>query len=584
MLLFKTAKIFALAVVILLTFGCGSKKEKKNEVVVHALSDTDMLNPTNYQSAEAGYYIGKLYSAALTYDPISLEIVPLIAESLPEIEVDAETGISKYTYEIRKEAKWDNGEPITAKDAVFSLKVYKCPEVNNEQNKPYFESISDVILYPENPRKYTVVCDKVYHLNIEMSGQFVFIPAYVYDAKGLLEEFPLADFNTKAEELAANPKIKEFANEYNSEKFQREKGFVVGSGPYEFDQWQPGVKITFKKKKNYWGDELFKKGLKQFEANADKLIHQTINDQTAALVALKGKKLDVMHGIKSKDWVTDVTQSEKMKENFWLSTPPSMSYTYFGINQRNPKFEDKNVRKALAHLTDVDKIIKVIGYGLAQRVTGFIHPSKAIYYNDKITPYDFNVAKAKQLLADAGWKDSNGNGTIDKVINGQLTEFNITFTYNNGNDARRDAALIFKEAAREAGINVDVVPQEWSIYIQNQKNHSFEMFYGGWISGVGESDPKQIFHTESINGGSNYTYFGNAESDAVIEAIRSELDKEKRAVHYKKLQEIIYEEVPYIFLSAPKERIAISKRFEEVQTSPLRPGYFEETFRLTQVD
>jgi len=584
MLLFKTAKIFALALVILLTFGCGSKKEKKNEVVVHALSDTDMLNPTNYQSAEAGYYIGKLYSAALTYDPISLEIVPLLVESLPVVEVDAETGVSKYTYEIRKEAKWDNGEPITAKDAVFSLKVYKCPGVNNEQIKPYFESISDVILYPENPRKYTVVCDKVYHLNLEMSGQFVFIPAYVYDTKGLLEAFPLADFNTKAEELAANPKIKEFANEYNSEKFQREKGFIVGSGPYEFDQWQPGVKISFKKKKNYWGDELFKKGLKQFEANADKLVHQTINDQTAALVALKGLKLDVMYGIKSKDWVTDVTQSDKMKENFWLSTPPSMSYTYMGINQRNPKFSDKNVRKALAHLVNVDKIIDVIGYGLGQRVTGFIHPSKTIYYNDQITPYDFNVDKAKKLLADAGWKDSNGNGTIDKVINGQLTEFNITFTYNNGNDARRDAALIFKEAAREAGISVDVVPQEWSIYIQNQKNHNFEMFYGGWISGVGESDPKQIFHTESINGGSNYTYFGNAESDAVIEAIRSELDKDKRAVHYKKLQELIHEEVPYIFLSAPKERIAISKRFEEVQTSPLRPGFFEETFRLTQVD
>ena len=128
-------------------------------------------------------------------------------------------------------------------------------------------------------------------------------------------------------------------------------------------------------------------------------------------------------------------------------------------------------------------------------------------------------------------------------------------------DARRDAALIFKEAAREVGINVDVVPQEWSIYIDNQKKHNFEMYYGAWISGVGESDPKQIFHTESINGGSNYCYFGNAESDALIEALRSELDKDKRAYYYKALQAIIHDEVPYIFLSAPLERIAISKKF-----------------------
>jgi peptide/nickel transport system substrate-binding protein len=213
-----------------------------------------------------------------------------------------------------------------------------------------------------------------------------------------------------------------------------------------------------------------------------------------------------------------------------------------------------------------------------------VHPSKTIFYNDTITPYDFNVEKAKKLLADAGWKDSNGNGTIDKMIDGQLTEFNITFTYNSGNDARRDAALIFKEAAREAGINVDVVPQEWSIYIQNQKNHNFEMYYGAWISGAGESDPKQIFHTESINGGSNYCYFGNAESDAVIEALRSELNQEKRAGYYKQLQAIIHEEVPYIHLFAPMERIAISKRFQPVETTALRPGFQEETFRLVQAD
>jgi peptide/nickel transport system substrate-binding protein len=289
-----------------------------------------------------------------------------------------------------------------------------------------------------------------------------------------------------------------------------------------------------------------------------------------------------MYGIKPKDWVTDVTQSEKIKKHFQLSTPPSMAYTYFGINMRNPKFADKRVRKALAHLVDVDKIIKVVGYGLGQRTIGFVHPSKTMFYNDTITPYDFNIEKARKLLAEAGWKDSNGNGTIDKVIDGQLTEFNITFTYNSGNDARRDAALIFKEAAREVGINVDVVPQEWSIYIQNQKNHNFEMYYGAWISSVGESDPKQIFHTESINGGSNYCYFGNAESDAIIEALRSELNKEKRAVYYKQLQAIIHEEVPYIHLSAPLERIAISKRFQPVQTTALRPGFQEETFRLAE--
>lgn len=571
-------KILSVLLTCLVLFGC-TKKTGKNEVVVHELSDTDMLNPTNYQSAEAGYYIGKIFSALLTRDPKTLELIPYVAKALPEANVDLEKKICRYTFEIREGATWDNGEQMTGKDAEFSLKVYKCPLVNDEPNKPYFESVSAVEVDSTNPRKFTVVCNKLYHINLEIAGTFTLIPQYVYDPKGLLNGFSIDDMNTKAEALANDPKIKEFATEYNSEKYQREKGFIVGSGPYEFDTWQPGVSLVLKKKKNWWGDKFVKEGV-AFEAFPEKLVYKTINDQTAALVALKGLKLDVMYGIKAKDWVTDVTKSKKIEENYQLSTPPSMSYSYFGMNQRNPKFEDKRVRHALAHLVDVDKIIKVIGYGLGQRVTGFMHPSKKIYYNDTIPFYDFNVAKAKTLLAEAGWKDSNGNGTVDKMINGQLTEFNINFTYNSGNDARRDAALIFKEAAREAGINVDVVPQEWSIYLQNQKNHNFEMFYGAWISGVGESDPKQIFHTESIEGGSNYTYFGNAESDAVIDALRSEMDQEKRAFYYKKLQAIISDECPYIFLSAPTERIAISKRFKPVQTTPLRPGFAEETFQL----
>jgi len=215
-------------------------------------------------------------------------------------------------------------------------------------------------------------------------------------------------------------------------------------------------------------------------------------------------------------------------------------------------------------------------------VNGPINPYKKGAFNDTITPYDFNIEKAKKLLADAGWKDSNGNGTIDKVINGQLTEFNITFTYNSGNDARRDAGMIFKEAARQAGINVDVVPQEWSIYIDNQKQHNFEMYYGGWIGSTSPDDPKQIWGTESINGGSNYVYFGNAETDKLIEDIRSELNEDKRNDLYRKLQVIIHQQVPYIFIWSPTEKIAISKRFTNDETFIVRPGFNEAAFKLAE--
>jgi peptide/nickel transport system substrate-binding protein len=570
-------KLLIVVLSALVIYGC-TKPKGKNQVVIHELSDTDMLNPTNYQSADAGYYLSQMFQTLWGTNPKTLEKNPILAKALPVVEYDSVSGLLKFTCEIREDAKWDNGEPITAKDVVFSIKLYKAPVISNEQIRPYFELISDIITYPDNPRKLTVVANKKYILAESVCGEFYIIPQYVYDPKKLMDKFSVNDFSTKLDQIAEDPIMKEYATEYNSEKFQRDTGYVVGSGPYKFVEWTPGQRIVLAKKKGWWGDKY--KDEFYYEANPDKLVYQVIKDQAGALSALKGKKLDVMYGIKSKDFVEQLKPSKELNDNYTLSTPLSMAYTYFGINTRNPKFEDVRVRKALAHLVDVDKIIKVIGYDLGQRINGPINPYKKGAYNDTITPYDFNIAKAKTILADAGWKDSNGNGTIDKVINGELTEFEIKFTYNAGNDTRRDAALIFKEACRQAGITVDVIPQEWSQYIDNQKKHDFEMFYGAWIGSPNPEDPKQIWHTESINGGSNYVYFGNAETDKLIDDIRSELDEEKRNDLYRKFQVIVHDQAPYIFIWSPKEKIAISKRFTNTETYIVRPGFNEASFKL----
>ncbi len=572
-------KVILVLLALLTIYACG-KKKAKNEVNIHELSDTDMLNPTNYQSADAGYYLGQLYQSLWGTNPKTLELEPIVAKALPIEEYDSVNHLLKYTCEIREEAKWDNGTPITAKDVAFSLKLYKAPVISNEQVRPYFELISDVIEYPENPRKLTIVCNKKYILAKYVCGEFLLIPQYIYDPKHIMDNFSIKDLDTKTDAIAQDQRMKEFATEYNSEKFQRDTGFVVGSGPYRFVEWTPGQKIVLQKKKNWWGEKYNSEYA--FQAFPDKLVYRVVKDQTSALTALKGRQLDVMYGIKSKDYVEQLLTSDSVKQHFNLSTPLSMSYTYFGLNLRNPKFEDVRVRRALAYLTDVDKIIKVIGYDLGQRVNGPVNPYKKGAFNDTITPYVFNVDKAKALLAEAGWKDSNGDGTIDKTINGKKVEFNITFSYNSGNDTRRDAALIFKEACRQAGINVDVVPQEWSQYLDNQKKHDFEMFYGAWIGSTTPDDPKQIWHTESINGGSNYVYFGNAETDKLIEDIRSELNEERRNDLYRKFQVILHDEVPYIFIWSPKEKIAISKRFTNTETFIVRPGFNEATFKMAE--
>jgi peptide/nickel transport system substrate-binding protein len=571
------------AVATLVLVSCGGSEDRKvtgsPDVIVHELSDADMLNPTNYTDAGAGYILKNIFQSLLEIDFKTLELTPVLAEGRPQIEKTSEGGL-RITYIIRPEAKWDNGQPVTPQDVEFTLKVIKNPKVKNERIRPYYEFITDFVTYPEEPRKFTLVSNTVYILAEASSGDYSIIPEYFYDPKGLMKSFTIKGLTLEQDKYASDPKLAEFADDFNSEKRGREKEFISGSGAYKLEEWATGQRIVLTKKDNWWGSAI-KNGGDYFTANAPKITYQTINDQTTALVALKAGNLDVMRSIKSKDFAT-LPESDKFNENFNAHTPVQLAYTYIGLNTRRPQLSDKAVRQALAHLIDVDKQIKIIKYGQAQRVVGPIHPSKKDEYNSDIVAFDYNPEKAKQMLTDAGWKDTDADGVLDKVVNGQKVQMNLEFTYNSGNDERKSTALLLQEDARKVGININVVAQDWSVYLENLKNHKFDVFFGAWVQAPVPNDHKQIFHSESYNDGSNYTGFGSAASDALIDSIRVELDDAKRAAMNKRFQVMLHDESPYIFMYAPTERIAIHKRFTNADPSMMRPGYWEAGFTLVK--
>jgi len=556
--------------------GGSTLSHPPDEVVIHNLSDPDMLNPTNYQAADAEYICKRIFGTLMWLDFKTLEFVPYLAESKAAFKENKDGSVD-VTYKIRQEAIWDDGTPVTAKDAEFSLKVLSCPGVNSEQQKPYFDKLSQIILYPDDPKKISLHFKEKYIQLEAVSGDFFFLQSKLYDPKGIMANYSFEQIiDPKSKEDA---KLKEFAIEYNGEKYKREKGFVAGCGPYSFDTWVTNQRIIIKKKANWWGDKFFGSNT-AFENNAPTLVYEVVKDMTTAVNALKSQKFDAMYGIKPKDFI-ELDNSESFKTYYKKETPNALAYAYFGLNTKNPKFADKKIRQALAHLIDVDKMIETLYYGMATRVNCDGIPGvNSDAYNTEIVPFDFNIEKAKTMLAAAGWNDTDGDGTLDKMINGQKTKFTIDYTFNTGNDIRQNAGMIFKEAARQVGIEVNVVGQEWALYIKNQQDHKFEMFYGSWIKTPANKDPKQIWHTESYNGGSNYTGFGTPESDKLIEEIRTTLDMNKYNELMKKLQAIQHDEASYIFLYAPKERIAIHKRFENTYTTIMRPGFNDASFKV----
>ena len=562
--------------------SCGGDQKPKSQVIVQIPGDLDKLNPITSTSAYATYAEGRIFNQLLDIDPDSFTVFPQLAKARPEVKLieDGEyKGGMSLTWEIRPEATWDNGTPVTGDDVAFTLKAMKNPQVDDEQAKPSVEFINDVIVDPTNNRKFTYMCKGHYFISEIQGGGFAVIPEYVYDPGKVMRKFSLKSLNNSDSlaNLKSNPDIIQFAKEFNSEKFSRDTNLVSGSGPYQFSQWITGQRVILKRKKNWWGDKL--KGVnRDFIANPDKIIYEVITDLNASTAALKGEKIDVLSGIKAKDFL-ELSKDQGMTAKYNFYKPEQLAFTYIGLNMRNPKLSDVKVRRALAYCVDIDKIIEKISYGMATRVTGPINPSKPYYDKDlKLIPFD--IAQANQLLDDAGWKDSDGDGIRDKVVNGQKVKLSLELKYPSGSDVVEKIATLFAENCKKAGIEVTQTQREWTVFLQEVKQHNFEMDFGSWISSPTPDDPKQIWSTSSYDGGSNYVGFGDQKSDEVIEKLRNEVDEAKRFGLYQQFQQMVYDAQPYIFFYSPLNREAIHGRFKNANASKARPGYEENEFVL----
>lgn len=572
---------FGLLCLAVIAGGCGPDKQEESGADIvrqHMLSDPEHLHPMNANDNGSTTIFLNLFQTLYNVDFKTYELQPILAK---ERAVFGTTDKGEVTMdiEIREEAKWDDGTPITGHDVAFSLKTIKCPKTDNLAKKPYMEHLQDIIVDETNPKKFRFICPEPYMIAESALKELYIIPKKAYDPKGLLDKYTVNQLVTGGDALDNDPILNQFADEFNGNTYQRE--VVEGSGPYKLAEWKTNQRVTVTKKENWWGDQLAKEN-HWFEAFPKSIVFETINDLTTAVVALKGAKIDVMKGIEPIDFVNDLQKSEQFKKSFNGYTPPLFSYDYFCFNLQSEKFKDKKTRQALAHVMNVDQLIKTVCNGLGERVSSFTHPSIKKRINPDIVPYPHDIEKAKALLAEAGWADSDKDGILDKSVDGELMPFTINLNHNIGNRRREKACLIFQEEARKVGIRVNILPLEWSVLLEKTKEHNFEMFILGWISSPLEEDPKQIWHSSSYDGGSNYGGFGDAKSDKLLDDMRKELNDEKRFALYHQLHAIIHDEVPYIFLVSQKERIAIHKKYANSFGTGMRPGYWVSGFGAAQ--
>ncbi|MGH2575758.1 MAG: ABC transporter substrate-binding protein [Ignavibacteria bacterium] len=524
-------------------------------LIKREMSDAEKLNPivTNDNTAEGIFLY--IFEALNDFEYDKLELIPWIG-SLPEISEDHLT----YTYKLRTDVKFSDGKPLTGEDIIFTMKFLKNPFADDAALRNYYEPVKKVELVNNDPYTIRIIMSEPYWRAIYSNGAFPICPKHILDPEGLTDKYTweeLKDF--KAAEK--NPAIKKFADFVNSQEVSREPRYVVGSGPYTLEKWETGQSITLKRNPDWWG-------LKLQPTYVNKIVYRIIQDNSAAAVATKNKEVDLMYVVKPDDFYKTFEKSEEF--GLLRATPSEPRYSYIGWNLNNPLFSDKKVRLALSHLVDRKTLIDKIYFGQSVPIQSHINYNDKKHLNTELPEIPFDPQKAKQLLEQAGWKDNDGNGVLEKFIDGKETDFKFTFLINT-NPVRKQILLVVIDALKKVGIQADLQELEWSVYLDKVKKHEFDATLGGWVAPVTPPDPFQIWHSSQTKGeGSNIISFINAESDKILEEYRSEFDENKRIDLIKRWQKIIYDEQPYTFLWGEKAKYVFDSRYHNTRWYPKR--------------
>lgn len=522
------------------------------------------LNPVLSTQA-ASRYVGEMVFQTLnSQDPQTFEQVPCLA-SIADISREADGTVS-YSYLIDERANWPNGLPVTATDVIFSLKIVLNPLVLSGAYRPYYDMVANIVTSPGNEKRFKVTTKRPYLLAEQAIGSLSIYPEYAYDPDGLLRSISLADLtnNAKAQKMAEeNEQLKGFAEAFSAAERSHEPDQVVGSGPYRLVAWEDGQKITLERRQNYWGAKSSDPWL---AAKPEKIIFNIIPDAGTMGNALRDELVDVVADM-GVGTFKELREDEYLQQRYEFSTVPSMKYFGLLLNMQNPLLRDVETRQALAHAIDVDQLIEQIFPGnMATRANGPVLPAKS-YYNTDLPPIPYSPERASELLAEAGWEDSNNDGTVDKLIDGAREELAFEFLIFPSAASEQVGALV-KEWASEVGVSIEVVRQDFRALYGELDKGNYAMAIAGFGFDPNPDEFTQLWASTSIPpNGTNRTGFSNAEADKLIKQIRVTLNDQDREPLYRRFQEIVYETQPMIFLFSPDDRVVVSKRFEYEPTS-----------------
>ena len=545
------------------------------EVRIVLKSQPPTLNPLLSVQSMTRYVAEHIFQTLNHQNATTLSLDPALA-SVPEVETLPD-GQLYYTYHLDTLARWPNGSRVTAADVIFSLKALLNPLVKAGPYRSYYGMVSDIEVLSPDSLSFRFLVDRPYFLTAHAIGDLYVYPRYAYDPDNLLGPVPLAEL-TRGKEDDLLDKWKDPLRRFADDFSRRDRGYdpdlIVGSGPYRLRRWEIGQRIQLELREDYWGQERREDYLVGVPKS---LSFEIIPDYTTTANALRDQLVDVVVDMPTAQYL-QLREEDYLTALYDFISVPSSRYYAILFNQEDPLMADSLTRKALAHLVDVDRIMERFFSDLAERVTGPVLPSKS-YYNADLNPLAYDPELARALLAEAGWRDADGDNVLEREVNGELQVLQFTLlSYQN--PASEGVSILLQEAAREVGVDIRVQRLESITLLERLNAGNFTASFYGLSLEPTADDFSQVWASTAVPpGGTNRGNFSNPEADSLIRQIAATNDSAARAPLYRRFQEIVYANQPMIFLYWPRSPLVVSKRLD-YKLNPIAPHLYFNALRV----
>lgn len=446
---------------------------------------------------------GAMFETLLTMNPVTLEYEPGIAKQWI-ISDDKK----QFTFIIDENAKWSDGRSITAQDVKWTWEAIMNPKNLTGPHKIDMERFEA----PEIIDNHTIIfrAKNVHWKNLMAAGTFHILCQHAYESK-----------------------------DFNKINFE----FPVVSGMYRLGEIKEGIHVTIERRNDWWN-----RSAKRFKGIGN---FQTIRfvfyaERENAFEAFKKGLIDLFPIYTARIWMNE-TSGEKFEKN-WIIKQKIFNYDPIGfqgfaMNMRKPPFDDLNVRKAMAYMLDRQKMNHTLMYDQY-----FLHRSyfEDLYDSQHPCPnplIEKNVQEARNLLKKAGWTVNPKTGFLEK----QGQRFSFKFLTRESSTDK--FITIYAEDLKDVGIELIIDKKDLAAWAKDMEEFNYQMTWAAWSSGVFK-DPEGMWLSSEADrtGGSNITGYKNKEVDDLIERQKTIFDVQKRNDIYRKIDQIIFQDFPYVLL------------------------------------